>query len=73
MITLWAIQHTTRSGSTWLDHTTVRSTRREAWRASDKANEGATDKWIKELARRRRKGTMRAVKVTLQLKEILNV
>ena len=65
MTTLWAIRHTTNTGSTWLDHTTVRSTRRETWRAYNKAHEGSTDKWLKEIASRRRKGTIRAVKVVL--------
>lgn len=70
MSTLWAIRHTTRSGSAWLDYTSVRSTRRECWRAYDKAQEGATAKWHAEVKRRRRKGLIRAVKVTL--KEIGN-
>lgn len=65
-MTLWAIRHTARSGSTWLDYTTVRSTRRECWRAFNESQEGATEVWFKELRRRRRKGTMRAVKVQLQ-------
>ncbi|MDB5975202.1 MAG: hypothetical protein JWR07_1962 [Nevskia sp.] len=67
MTTLWAIQHTTHSGSTWLDYTTVRSTRREAWRTLDDHYKDYADRWIKELARKRRKGILRAVKVTLRV------
>jgi hypothetical protein len=66
MQTLWAIRHTTRSGSTWIDYTCIRSTRREAWREYERHNEGATPAYIKELARNRRKGITRAVKVTVQ-------
>lgn len=66
MTILWAIRHTTRAGSTWLDHTTVRCTRRECWRVFYKASEGATAKWHAEVERRRRKGLIRAIKVTLK-------
>lgn len=66
MQTLWAIRHTTRSGSTWVNYLCIRSTRREAWREHDQQNENATPAYLKELKRRRRKGLDRAVKVTVQ-------
>jgi hypothetical protein len=64
-MTLWAIQHTTPRGSTWLDHTTVRMTRGETWRAYYASHAGATPKWHAEIKRRRRAGRIRAVKVQL--------
>lgn len=71
MNTLWTIQHTTHSGSTWLDYTGVRSTRREAWRAFEAHYTSSSDKWRKEMARRRRKGLVRAVKVVLHKQDEL--
>jgi hypothetical protein len=66
LMTLWAIRQTTRSGATFLDYTSVRTTRRESWAAYTNFPAGTTDKWRADIKRRRRNGTLRAVKVTLK-------
>ena len=68
-MTLWAIQITpwaSRRPRPWLNANTVSSTRRGAW---EKLREGGTPFWHKEIKKRQRKGLLRAVKVTIQLKE----
>lgn len=70
-MTLWTIRTTAKSGTTWIDYTSVRSTRRDSWAAYNDFPIGTTDKWRKEIKRRRHNGTLRAVKVAL--KEIGNV
>jgi hypothetical protein len=67
---LWAIRHTSRTGSTWIDYTCIYGTRRDCWRAFDERNHGATPGYLKELTRKRRKGLIRAVKVVV--KEVSN-
>lgn len=67
-MTLWAIQITPLSGrgKPWINHLTLSRLRGEAWQ---KLYEGGTDKWRKTINLRKRKGLMRAVKVTIQIKE----
>ena len=68
MRTLWAIECTPLQGrgKPWLHADTVSGTRRGAW---ETFREGGTPTWHKEIKRRQRNGLLRAVKVTLQLKE----
>ena len=65
MTTLWAIEVTPLDGrgKPWIDHTTVSGLRRYAWAIFAVG----TPLTIQEIKRRRRKGLLRAVKVTIQI------
>lgn len=68
---LWAIQWgpypTNPRCRGWIDHTTVSIKRTEAWdRFAENESPHATDKWKAELKKRRRKGWIKAVRVSLE-------
>lgn len=71
--TLWAIQwgpHSNRARG-WIDYTTISTLRRDAWAEFEKNtnHRNVSEKWLKEVKRRRRKGLIRAVRVTLTVAE----
>lgn len=65
MKTLWAIQIQPFSSrcKPWIDYRTVRRLRKDAWAAF---REDATEQWLRTIEKRRRKGLIRCVKVTLE-------
>lgn len=73
-MTLWAIQWgpypTNPRSKGWIDVTTVNPQRKGAWATWVRQNIGdgelgAREEWKRELLKRRRKGWIKAVKVTL--------
>ena len=73
---LWAIQWgpyptNPRSRAGWIDVSTIRPQRNQAWAAWTSQNigegeAGARPEWKQELMRRRRKGWIKAIRVTLE-------
>ena len=67
MTTLWAIEVTPLDGrgKPWINHLTVSCLRKDAWEKF--IYKDAPPDWLRIIDFRRRKGLLRAVKVTLQL------
>ena len=65
MTTCWALEYqpSSRRVKPWIDYRSIRKTRLDAW---DTAYEKAAAAWVKELDKRRRKGLIKCVKVTIQ-------
>lgn len=59
---LWAIKWP----SGWVDHRSLGSTRRDAWFNFDRENLNWTPAYQEKIRKQRRKGLIRAVKVTLE-------
>ncbi|MEO8391173.1 hypothetical protein [Polaromonas sp.] len=65
-MTLWAIKVTPihGRGRQWIDYTTVSQLQKDAWKKF--SGEHVAEAWLAEIAQRRRRGLLRAVKVTVQ-------
>lgn len=61
MTKLWAIEFQATNGHWWINHLTVRSTKREAFQAALDMTPGAA--WWDEFHRQRDAGKVRAVRV----------
>jgi hypothetical protein len=65
MTTYWAMEYHpfSKRAKPWIHYSSIRTTRCAAWAT---AYDKATPEWTKEIDRRRRKGLIKCVQVTVQ-------